>query len=163
MAPSPTMDAKVEQRTVLRFLARQGKPPIECWRQMSTVFGPATMSKSRIRVWHKRFLQGCNSFKDDRHTGRPKSARTPQKIKTVEAALRKDRTLTVRQLAEETNICKSSVHGILKKDLHLSKVAPKLVPELGPSCGKTGSHGLCGDWGRILDLSFGDVNKAGDF
>ncbi len=29
MAPSPTMDAKVEQGTVLRFLTHQGKTPIE--------------------------------------------------------------------------------------------------------------------------------------
>ncbi len=80
MAPSPTMDAKVEQRTVLRFLVREGKKPIECWRQMTGVFGAAMMSKSRIWVWHKRFLQGRDSFKDDKHTGRPRSARSAKKI-----------------------------------------------------------------------------------
>ncbi len=35
----------------------------------------------------------------------------------------------MRELADETNISKSSVHGILKKDLNLSKIAPKLVPK----------------------------------
>ncbi len=33
------------------------------------------------------------------------------------------------QLALETNLSKSSVHTILKKDLHLSKITPKLVPK----------------------------------
>ncbi len=31
------------------------------------------MSKTRIRVWHKRFLAGRDSFKDDKHTGHPRS------------------------------------------------------------------------------------------
>ncbi len=130
MPPPPTsMDRKVEQRTVLRFLVREGKRPIDCWRQMTTVFGAETMSKSRIRVWHKRFLQGRDNFKDDKHTGRPRSARTTGNIRSIQNALGKDRTLTVRQLAQITNMAKSSVHGVLKKDLKLSKIAPKLVPK----------------------------------
>ncbi len=130
MPPKVSMDAKVEQRTVLRFLSRAGNTPIECWREMRTVFGADTMSKSWIRVWHKRFSEGRTSFKDDKHTGRLRSSRTKDKIKRVERCLQKDQRVTVRQLAEQTNISKSSVHTILKKDLHLSKLAPKLVPKV---------------------------------
>ncbi len=129
MAPSPTMDAKVEQRTILCFLVCEGKKPIECWRQMTNVFRAATMSKSRMQVWHKCFLQGHDSIKDDKHTGRPKSACSTDNIRIMEAALRKNRTMSVRELASETNISKISIHGILKNDLRLSKIAPKLVPK----------------------------------
>ena len=129
MPPPVSMDSKVEQRTVLRFLVHEGKKPIECWRQMCLVFGSRTMSKSRIRVWHKRFLNGRDSFKDDPHTGRPRSARCQRNIQRVQNALNKDHRMTVRGLAEETNISKTLVHGILKKDLHLSKVAAKLIPK----------------------------------
>ncbi len=133
MAPPTRMETKVEQRTVLHFLVREGKKPIDCWRQMRTVFGDDTMSKTRIRVWHKRFLAGCDSFKDDKHTRRPRSGHSNHNIQKVQAALRTDQRMTVRGLAAETNISKSSVHGILKKDLRLSKVAAKLVPkELTP-------------------------------
>ena len=124
------MDAKIEQRTVLHFLSCAGKSPIECWREMTTVFGAETMSKNRIRVWHKRFCDSRTSFKDDKHTGRPKSFRSPGNIRRVQRCLQTDQCVTVRQLAEETNISKSSVHTILKKDLGLSKLAPKLVPKV---------------------------------
>ncbi len=47
------MEAKVEQRTVLSFLCKGGKSPMDCWREMRPVFGDNTMSLTRIRVWHK--------------------------------------------------------------------------------------------------------------
>ncbi len=125
-----TMDAKVEQRTVLSFLARSGKTPIQCWRKMQGVFGDQVMSKNRIRVWHKRFLAGHTDFKDDKHTGRPRSTRVAANLDKIQGALQGDRRLTVRQLAEMTEIPKSGVHNMLKKDLNLSKIAPKMVPKL---------------------------------
>ncbi len=124
------MESKVKQRTVLSFLARSGKTPIECWREMQGVFGQDLMSKNRLRVWHKRFLAGRTNFKDDKHTGRPCSTRSQTNIGVVQQALQQDQRLTVRQLSQMTDIPKSGVHSILKKDLNLSKVAPKLVPKL---------------------------------
>ncbi len=129
MAPPVSMDAKIEQRTVLRFLVREGKKPIECWRQMCTVFGAGTMSKTRIRVWHKRFHEGRDTFKDDKHTRHPRSARTPRNIRRVQDALRRNQRVNVRELAANINLSKTFVHGILKKDLKLSKVAAKMIPK----------------------------------
>ncbi len=88
------------------------------------------MSKSWVRVWHKRFQEGRSSFKDNKHTGCPKSSRSAQNVRRVQRCLDRDQRVTVRQLAEETNISKSSIHSILKKDLGLSKLAPKLVPKV---------------------------------
>ncbi len=68
------MEGRVEQRTVLKFLCKSGKTPIECWRQMREVFGDRTMSKGRVRVWHKQFSQGEERVKDRPKSGRPKSA-----------------------------------------------------------------------------------------
>ncbi len=124
------MESKVEQRTVLSFLARSGKMPIQCWREMQGVFGNQVMSKNRVRVWHKCFLAGRTDFKDNQHTGRPRKARIQDNIDKVQEALQEDQRLTVRQISQLTDIPKSGVHTILKKDLHLSKVAPKIVPKL---------------------------------
>ncbi len=124
------MESKVEQRTVLRFLTKSGKTPIECWRHMETVFGDQTMSKTRIRVWHKCFLAGRTSFKDDKHTGRPKKTRCAENIQKIRDVLNQDKRKTVHQISAETDIPCSGVHTILKNDLNLSKVAPKVVPKL---------------------------------
>ncbi len=88
------------------------------------------MSKTRVRVWHKRFSAGRTDFKDDKHTGRPRSGRCNANIKCIEKCLEQEKRVTVRVLPDETNISKSTVHSILKKDLNLSKLAPKLVPKV---------------------------------
>ncbi len=88
------------------------------------------MSLTRLRVWHKCFKEGRTSFQDDKHTGCPCSARTPANIQSVSAAVQANRRKTVRQISEDTKISKTAVHTILKKDMNLSKVAPKMVPKL---------------------------------
>ncbi len=52
------------------------------------------------------------------------------KSRNVSDLVRTDCHQTVRQMAEELNTSKTSVHKVLKKELNLSKVAPKVVPKL---------------------------------
>ncbi len=97
---------------------------------MKDVFGAETMSQTRIQVWHKCFKEGQTSFKDGAHTGRPRTARTRTNIQKVRQLLDTDKRQTVRGMADELHLSKTSVHKILKKDLNLSKIAPKLIPKL---------------------------------
>ncbi len=97
---------------------------------MKDVFGAETMSQTRIHVWHKRFREGHTSFKDEPHTGRPRSVRTRANIDKVSQLLQVDKRKSVREMAEDLDISKTSVHKILKSDLNLSKIAPKLIPKL---------------------------------
>ncbi len=62
------MEGCVEQRAVLKFLAKSGDTPITCWRKLKDIFGQRMMSKGHVRVWHKQFRQG-----DDRIKDKPKS------------------------------------------------------------------------------------------
>lgn len=127
LVQAPTMEQKIEQRTVLKFLCNSGSTPIQCWRRMKEVCGEGTMSQTRVWVWHKRFREGQTTFKDQPHTGRPRSACTPTKIQKVRDLLNTDKRSTVRQLAANAEMTKSSVHTILKKDMNLSKLAPKMI------------------------------------
>ena len=120
----------MEQRTALCFLAWSGKTPIQCWRQMDSVFRADCMSKTRVCMWHKRFLQGRTSFKDDKHTGQLKTTRTPENVQKIRTLLDRDKRLSMHQIAEETNIPHSGVHTLLKKEMNLSKIAPKVVLKL---------------------------------
>ncbi len=40
------MEGRVDQRAVLKFLAKSGETPINCWRKLKDAFGDRTMSKS---------------------------------------------------------------------------------------------------------------------
>ena len=65
----------------------------------------------------------------------PKSGRTSTSmdddhVEKVLAVIRQNRRLTVREVAEEVGICKSSCHLILTDKLQLHRVAAKLVPRL---------------------------------
>lgn len=61
---SSKMESCLEQRSVLKFLCKSGDPPITCWRKLVNVFGADTMSKGRVRVWHRRFREGEENIKD---------------------------------------------------------------------------------------------------
>ena len=87
------------------------------------------MSKNRVRVWHRRFRTGWTETKDQKRPGRPKSIRIPATIQTVQNAIAADRRATMRGLSEELSLSKSSNHNIVRKDLKLSKLAPKFIPK----------------------------------
>lgn len=128
--PTPLTEHKVEQRSVLKFLSKtEGATPISCWRQMKQVFGDICMSQTRVQVWFKRFKDGRVSPKDDHHPGRNKTTGSQANVNRVHCALAHDRRKTVRMLASELDLPKTGVHRILKKNLKMSKIAPKLIPK----------------------------------
>lgn len=120
---------RVEQRAVLKFLVKSGLSPIDCWRQLQQVNSANCLSKNRVRVWHKRFRNGWTETKDQKRPGRPKSVRVAATIQAVDQAIQGQRRTTVRELANDLSLSKSSVHNIIRKDLKLSKIAPKFIPK----------------------------------
>ncbi len=88
------------------------------------------MSQTRVCVWFKRFKEGHESPKDNKHPGRVKTTGSQANMDRVHRALAHDCRKTVHMLANELQLPKTGVHHILKKDLNLSKIAPKLIPKL---------------------------------
>jgi histone-lysine N-methyltransferase SETMAR len=50
-------------------------------------------------------------------------------VEVVQAVMAKDPRLSVRMIAEETDLDKNAVHRILTEHLHMRKVCTKLVPK----------------------------------
>ncbi len=123
------LEDRVEQRAVIKFLVKEGRSPIQCWRRLQQVHGASCMSKNRVRVWHHRYRNGWTETKDQKRSGRPKSVRVPATIQRVQTAINADRRSTMRGLSEDLAISKSSLHNIVRKDLKLSKLAPKFIPK----------------------------------
>ena len=90
----------IEQRINLKFLVRLGKTPTETFNSLQAVYGDATMSRTRIFEWHKRFREGREDVEDDRRSGRPTTSRTNENVERVREKVRNDRRLTVRMIDE---------------------------------------------------------------
>ena len=128
--PQQGMQKKVEQRANIKFLCAAGKTPIECWRALQAVYGHDCLSQMQVRVWHHRFRGGDTDIKDKMRSGRKRTVRVCRNINRIEAHLEKDRRGSVRQLADETGVKKSTLHKILRKDLHRKKVSCKFIPRI---------------------------------
>ena len=64
------------------------------------------------------------------NSGRKKLARTPENQEQIESLIGSNNKMSVRRLAFASDIKKSSVHRILKKDLRLKAYKPQLSQEL---------------------------------
>ncbi|UYV79086.1 hypothetical protein LAZ67_17001076 [Cordylochernes scorpioides] len=97
----------MEQRAVNKFNAKLGRSASETYILMKRVYGTLCLSKPNVFIWHKRFSDGRNTLEDDKHTGRPSSSKTPEKV---------------------LHINKETIRTILHEDLGKTKVCAKFVP-----------------------------------
>ncbi len=122
------MSTHEEQRTNIKFLAKSGKNPTEVWRSLTAVYGNNALSYPQVCMWHKRFLQGRQSAKDD-----PRSRRLSTRLQCVQAvrdSVQGDQRKTLREISEEVNKPESTVSKVLRKDLNMRKLSAKFVPHL---------------------------------
>ncbi len=124
------MQKKLEQRANVKFLCAAGWKPIQCWRALQAVYGNDCLSQTQVRYWHRRFRGGDTEIKDKKHSGRKRSVRTARTINKVCRVMDTDRRGSVRQLASETGVAKSTLHKVLHKDLLLNKVSAKFIPRI---------------------------------
>ena len=119
-----------EQRANLKFLVKLEKTPTEALAMLQQVYGEDAMGRTQLFEWHKKFKEGREDLADDPRSGRPSTSRHEDNIQHVKQLVRSDRRLTVRMIAEELAINKSTVWSIISEDLGMRKVCAKMVPKL---------------------------------
>jgi len=67
---------------------------------------------------------------DDARSGRPSILSGNENIDRVRSLMLSDRRLTVRMIAEELGLGKSSTHTILTEHLEMKKVCAKIIAKL---------------------------------
>ena len=93
-----------EQRINLKFLVRLGKALTETFKLLQEVYKDATMSRTRIFEWDKRFKEGREDVEDDLRSGWPATNRTNENVERVREKVRSDRRLTVRMITDELSM-----------------------------------------------------------
>ncbi|XP_018405256.1 PREDICTED: putative uncharacterized protein FLJ37770 [Cyphomyrmex costatus] len=92
-------------------------------------YGDDTLSKTQVYQWYERFKSGREAVEDDARPGRPSTSKTDENVDEIRQLLIENRKLTIREIAETTNISFGSVQSILREDLGLSRVTARLVPK----------------------------------
>jgi len=73
-----------------------------------------------VKSWLAEFKRGRNSVEDEHHSGRPKDAASNKNIQIVNDMLKEDRRLTIRHIAETTDIHATTVYRILSDEEGIS-------------------------------------------
>ncbi len=122
------MDACLEQRTNIKFLAQSGKSPTQILQSLQQVYGRQCLSYPQVRMWCRRFSSGRTDVKDDPRTGRPTTRLLH--VTAVHQSLQQDSRKTVKELSTELGVPSSTVFKVIKKDLNMRKLSPKFIPHL---------------------------------
>ena len=143
----------IEQRINLKFLVRLGKTPTETFNLLQEVYGDATMSRTQIFEWHKRFREGREDVEDDPKSGRPTTSRINENVEHVREKVCSDCHLTVRMIADELSMNSERVWRIITEDLGMRKVCAKMVPRLLNDGQKENRVQVCQDILKQLEIT----------
>jgi hypothetical protein len=115
------MDVKKEQRVAMKFCCKGDFSATKSVELFQKAYGEATLSRTRIFEWYKRFREGRESVKDDKRSGRPTTSRNHDNIAAVDKMIKDDRKVTSRLIADTLGIPKTVVLRILREDLKKRK------------------------------------------
>ncbi|CAF2070641.1 unnamed protein product [Rotaria magnacalcarata] len=120
------MKSKDLQQVVFRKY-EDGDGPTKNFRDLNDSLGLAT-----IKRWCK-MIRDTGSIQLSKSPGGPRFARTSKMIQKVKHKLDQKKMVSVRSLAKDCSISKSSSHRILKEDMKLypykMRIEPKLTEE----------------------------------
>ena len=108
----------LKQRSVVKFLTKEGKKPEEILERMVVVY-------CKVKFWSKQFKWGRESIKEDPHTGRPVEATSEEMCQKLESLILADGRMKVSRLAEETGISAGAVWTIIHEKMDMCKMGPK--------------------------------------
>lgn len=123
------MDSKLEQRTCIKFCCKNEIKCSDTLKMLQKCYGDDTLSKTQVYQWYERFKSGREAVEDDARPGRPSTSKTDENVDEIRQLLIENRKLTIREIAETTNISFGSVQSILREDLGLRRVTARLVPK----------------------------------
>ena len=120
----------LNQRINLKFLVKLKKTPTESLKMLQEAHGDQAMSRARVFKWHRRFRESEEDMEDKPRSGRLSSSKTDENVEAVRQAVRGDRRLTIRMIAEQVGIDRQTVWQMITEELRMQKICAKIVPKL---------------------------------
>ena len=140
------INQQLEQRINIKFLVKLGKNGPEIHQILQQIYGEDVLKERTVFKWVQRFRERHEDPKDDASSGRPSTSSCNENIDHVRSLVLSDHRLTVKMIAEELGLGKSSIHTILMEHLEMKKVCAKTVPKLLTPEQKLQWKECCIDW-----------------
>lgn len=112
----------VEQRIVIKFLVGENVQPSEILQRLKQQYGEECLSRTRVFEWCKTFKEGRKRMENESHDRRPRTSVTPTNIDRVNAVIRENRRITIKELVSMFSISVGSVENIMKNHLKYRKM-----------------------------------------
>lgn len=141
-----TMLTKLEHRSVIKFLTKQGKNQKTIKEEMDCVYRKSAPSLSTIQKWSSEFKRGRESIEDDPRPGRPVVATSQENIDQVENLILEDGRVKIKSIALVTNLSIGTIHDIIHDHLNMSKVSARWVPRMLTRLQKDMRAACCSDF-----------------
>jgi len=116
-----------EQCVCVRFCFKLGKTFTKTFQMLQQAYGEDCLSCMQCHEWYQRFNSGRTSIEDDPKSGRASTSMDDDYVEKVLTVIRQNCHLTLREVAKEVGICKSSCHLILTDKLKMRCVATNFV------------------------------------
>jgi len=112
---------------------------------MLATLGHNTPAYSVVKSLLAKFKRGRNRVEDEHRSGRPKDAASTENIHIVDDKLKGDRRLTIRHIAETTDIHATTAYQIVSDNLGMKKVSARWVPRMFTNEQKQNRVDVCTD------------------
>lgn len=96
--------------------------------ELCQAWGEGCASYSMVADWTKRFKEGRQSFDDDERIGRPVTSTTDDNIHDVYSLITENPHISLRYIAEETDLSYGTVSSIVHEQLNMRKICARWVP-----------------------------------
>ena len=120
----------MDQRICIKFCVKNKIKCSDALEMLTVAFGESTLSKKSVYKWYKLFTEGREDVNDDARPGRPSTSTTDENVEAVKNIVKKNRRITIREVAEDVGISVGSCHEIFSDVLGMKRVAAKFVPKL---------------------------------
>jgi len=104
----------VEQRIIIKFLTKEGCKQSDICSRLKKQYGEKTLSNVSVHKWSSAFKKGRETVENEPHKRRPRTSITGENRDGVDALIRENRRITVRELSGILNISDGSVKTIIK-------------------------------------------------
>ena len=122
--------SNIEHRAVIKFFTRKGLNAIEISKELDTVYKDAAPSYRIVASWVAKFKDPERAFEDASRMDHPSIITANENIEVVEWIVMRDRQISIRRVAYELGIPKTTIHEIMNNHIGMKKVCTKWIPKL---------------------------------
>jgi len=94
------------------FLSSEGVKPVEVHRRIEVQYGDACLSLQQVYEWNRKFMNCISSVADSPRPGQAHRVVTPEAIAAVEAIVKENRRIKMKEIAAQLGMSHGSAHRI---------------------------------------------------